>query len=300
MTSTLQSILRSGAAVLAAASMLALGVPASYADGAVNARNITAQSQTDVAPAADSVASIGDATYPTLADAIAAATEGQTVTLTADSAESVTIKTAITLTAANNAIFTGSMRINADGTAVKGMSFKLDPATNKNAQNVIVSKAADVAITGNTFTIAAGDPATGASANKDWQPSSVWLESGAARTVISDNTFALGQVVNNSAVGVNLVGNGKAPIADTVVERNTVTAGPISGTGSSGSMMFVIGNGNTTKADTEAGTYGITGLRFAGNTVTNGTGLAAKVSRTYPIAVTATKGTVIENNTMEG
>ncbi|MBT1173526.1 hypothetical protein JS528_09275 [Bifidobacterium sp. MA2] len=201
---------------------------------------------------------------------IDAAKEGDTVTLTGIVSSSLTVRKKLTITAAKDAVVTGSLRIAADGVTVKGANFKLDPATNVNGQNVIVSGAKNVRITGNTFTIAAGDPAAGASNNKDWQPSSVWLEQGAAGTVISGNTFKLGQVVNNSAVGVNIVGNGSKPNVDTVIKNNTVSAGPISGAGTSGSMMFVVGNGNT-----PAGTYGITGLTFSGNTVTNDTGLSA-------------------------
>ncbi|KFI53862.1 hypothetical protein [Bifidobacterium callitrichos] len=223
------------------------------------------------------------------------AKEGSTVTLTGAISSGLNVNKKLTITAAKDAVFTGSLRIMADDVTVKGVNFKLDPATNKNAQNIVIVGTKNVTITGNTFTIAAGDPAAGASANKDWQPSSVWLQNGAADTVISGNTFKLGQVVNNSSVGVNLVGGpAEAPITGTVIKNNTVSAGPKSGDGVSGSMMFVVGNGNTKTG------YGITDLTFSGNTVTNDTGLAAQYSRVYGIAITATKGATISGNTIGG
>ncbi|KFI96944.1 cell adhesion protein [Bifidobacterium stellenboschense] len=281
---------RIGIAVLAAAATLGVGAPAAWAadgDAALEPAPATTLAATP-APAADQADS-----WQAKLDA---ANDGDTVTLSGTIADSLVVKKKITITAAEGTVFTGSLRINASGVTVKGVTFTLDPATNKNAQNVIVSnKATGVTITGNTFVIAAGDPATGASQNKDWQPSSVWLEGGANGTVISGNTFKLGQVVNNSAVGVNIVGNGTNPISGTKIENNTVTAGPISGNGASGSMMFVVGNGNTA-----AGSYGITDTTVTGNTVKNATGLSADKSRVYGVAVTATKNTTISSNTIEG
>ncbi|MBT1181752.1 hypothetical protein JS531_07240 [Bifidobacterium sp. CP2] len=295
--------LRRGIAVIAAVATLGIGAPAAYAAGA---DTITTYGDAPAATALQAAPRVRQRLAATSAAAQADATdwqttindtpEGGTVTLTGDVTGSLVVTKKITITAAEGATFTGSLRINASGVTVKGVHFKLDPATNTNAQNLIVSnKAAGVTITGNTFEIAAGNPATGASQNADWQPSSVWLENGANGTVISGNTFQLGQVVNNSAVGVNIIGNGTLPITGTKIENNTVTSGPISGNGTSGSMMFVVGNGNT-----QAGSYGITDTTFTGNTVKNGTGLSADKSRTYGIAVTATQNTVISDNTIEG
>ncbi|MBW3081553.1 hypothetical protein [Bifidobacterium saguinibicoloris] len=295
--------LRRGIAVIAAVATLGIGAPAAYAAGA---DTITTYGDTPAATALQAAPRVRQRLAATSAAAQADATdwqttindtsEGGTVTLTGDVTGSLVVSKKITITAAEGATFTGSLRINASGVTVQGVHFKLDPATNTNAQNLIVSnKAAGVTITGNTFEIAAGNPATGASQNADWQPSSVWLENGANGTVISGNTFQLGQVVNNSAVGVNIIGNGKLPISGTKIENNNVTSGPISGNGTSGSMMFVVGNGNT-----QAGSYGITDTTFTGNTVKNGTGLSADKSRTYGIAVTATQNTVISDNTIEG
>ena len=242
--------------------------------------------------------------YDSFADAVNAAagatdktvTINKTVINESTDASLVVDKDNVTVTAAKDVVFSGTLRVTGTNVTVNGIHFKLDPATNKNAQNLILSGSKGAKVTGNTFVIAAGDPATGASHNKDWQPSSVWLERGAKDTVISKgNTFTLGQVVNNSAVGVNMVGNGNTPITGTKITDNTATSGPISGSGTSGSMMLVVGNGNT-----PAGSYGITDTTITGNTVKNGTGLAADKSKTYGIAVTATKNTVIDDNTIEG
>ena len=240
-------------------------------------------------------------TYASLSDALKEANAGDTLKLLQDSSESTTVDKTLTLTAAKGVTFSGALRINAYNVTVKGMSFKLDPATNKNAQNVIVSgKATGVTVTDNTFTIEAGNPADGASKNKDWQPSSVWLENGATNTSVKGNTFKLGQVVNNTAVGVNIIGNGNLPITGTTIADNTMASGPKSGEGTSGSMMLVVGNGNTSKEQGEKNIFGIVDTTISGNTVKNETGLSADASRTYAFAVTATKNTVIDGNTTEG
>lgn len=231
------------------------------------------------------------ASYASFAEAVEKAKDGSTVTLEANNAENVTIDKKITVTAASaNIVYTGTMRINASDVTVTALSFKLDPATSTNGQSVIVSAAAQgVRITKNNFTIAAGDPETGASKNKDWQPSSVWLEQGADNTVISDNTFQLGQVKNNSAVGVNLVGSANS-IDDTVIKNNTVTTGPTTGDGSDGTMMFVVANGNL---DPNTSQYGVKNLTVEGNTVDG----MAKPDKSFGVNIGDVNGMTVNGNT---
>lgn len=320
--------LRSFAAITAAVCTLgALAVvPGAMADEADNTQTsegtaATEQSQTVVA-------TVGGTNYESIGAAVTAVNESTdempTFTLAAATDESITFthKVAVTATSKDFA-YSGAMRFtgNAGGSTVSNMSFKLDPAakyvekTEHEAdethaekwysysfvsQNVIVSGVEDVVIKGNTFAIDSGDT-TNVEGKADWQPSSVWLEHGANGTVIGGdnegdaNTFNIGQVVNHSAVGVNLVG-GSNQIKNTTIKNNTVNAGPTTGDGSSGSMMFVVGNGNT-----QQGSYGISGLTVSGNTVNNNTGLEAGKSRVYGVSVTATTGTKItENNNFQG
>lgn len=203
----------------------------------------------------------------------------------------------VTVTADSTVVYSGVLQVSADNVTVTGIHFQLDPATEVYKQNVIVgNKAHGVTITKNVFTIAPGDPAKGGSGNKDLNPNAVWLENGANGTVVDDNDFSLGQSVNNSSTGINLIGNGTNPITGTKITNNHVKTGGIVGNGTSGTMMFVVGNGNT-----PAGSYGIVDTTITGNTVKNGTGLTADKSKTFGVSVTATKNTSItDNNSFEG
>ena len=304
--------LKRTAVALTAAAMLA-GVPAVAlaADGPENQELDTARQ--DAGDAQGTVYTVsqgndGNLVYTQGVNAVEdvpAYKSGDILELSGEITKNITISTAgVTVRSAanSNAVMKGTLRISANNVKVQGLQFELDPATSTNAQSLIVGDAAQNVIIGgegvdaNTFTIKNGDPSTGASENKDWQPSSVWLEGGADGTEIKGNTFKLGQVVNNSAVGVNLVGSAGTGVIDgTVISGNTVYAGPTTGTGASGSMMFVVGNGNTREG------YGITGLHVSGNKVYNNTGADASKSRVYGVAVTATKGTKIDGgNEFEG
>lgn len=71
--------------------------------------------------AADDVAKIGNNTYPTLADAIANANAGDTITLLDDVIENVTIDESLTIDG-NNCTFTGNMSLKAN-TTIKNVNF---------------------------------------------------------------------------------------------------------------------------------------------------------------------------------
>ena len=85
----------------------------------------TAQAQTfrlfytNKAP--ESVAKIGEQGYATLAEALAAATAGQTITFLADITEDVTVSTAVTIDGAGKT-YTGAMELKADAT-IKNLNF---------------------------------------------------------------------------------------------------------------------------------------------------------------------------------
>ena len=244
--------------------------------------------------AGDVVAKIGDNTYTDLKKAFTETKDNDTVTLTkavADQKVTIPEGTAkITITAEEGLTFTNAIRINADNVTITGMNFKIDPELEKTGQNVIVSGAKNVTIKDNTFVIVSGKPEVA-----NWQASSVWLEGGANGTHIINNQFTLGQFGNNSAVGINLVG-GNNPIKDTLIDDNTVKAGPIHDSDTSkGSMMFVVGNGNTSE-----GSYGINSLTVSNNKVYNNTGKEPVSSRIYGVSVTASTGTKVTNNYFEG
>ena len=240
------------------------------------------------------VAKIGDTNYTSLAEAFKAAKDGDTVTLTAAAAEqSMTIPKGtakIIVTAEEGVTFTKAIRINASDIKITGIHFELSPERVNVGQNVIVSGAQNVTIEGNAFVIDSGAP------SKDWQPSSVWLEGGATGTRIAGNQFALGQVYNNDAVGINLAGNSANPIKDTVIDGNIVNAESIHDNGKSGNMMFVVGNDNKVTADS----YGINGLTISNNKIYNKTGKEPVKSKIYGVSVSTTTGTKVTGNYFEG
>ena len=243
---------------------------------------------------ATAVATIGGTSYTSLEEAFKAAEDGDTVTLTAALADQkVTVPQGtakITVTAESGVTFTNSMRINADNITVTGMHFELSPARKGVLQNVIVSGAKNVTIKGNTFVIAAGKPEN-VSQDEDWQPSSVWLESGANNTNVTGNNFTLGQVWNQSSVGVNLVGNKDKPVKDTTISSNTIVTGPKFGDGASGSMSFVIGNGNE---NTNPSAFGIQTVNLKSNTF-NGGAIKAK---SYFAGFSDANNVIAEANTL--
>ena len=259
--------------ILLAATMVVSTFPAAAfaEDGTVNVESVT-ESDADKAPSNeaengnDVVAQIGDTSYTSLAEAFKNAKEGDTVTLTAAAADQgMTIPasaTNITVTANTDVPFTHAMRIQADGVTVTDMHFELSPAREDVLQNVIVDGAEGVTVYDNTFVIVNGKPEHYPQGT-DWQPSAVWLEHGATDTQIKGNQFTLGQVWNNSSVGVNLVGGKDNPIKNTTIEQNNIVTGPKYGDGTSGNMPFIIGNGNE---NSDPNVFGIQTVNIKGNT----------------------------------
>ena len=261
------------AAILAATATLTFGVSTASAGEETAPSQTTQQSQTVMA-------TVDDQEYTSIENAVAAVNDSNadmpTFMLKVATDKSITFTRKVAVTAeSKDFAYSGAMRFtsNASGSTVSGVSFKLGPtdqitATDKGVvQNVIVSGVKNVTIDKNQFIIDSGKPGTCGS-GCDWQPSSVWLESGADNTTITDNDFKLGQVWNNSSVGVNLVGSKDKPVKNTTISKNRIVTGPKYENGSSGSMSFIVGNGNE---NNDNDTFGIQTVNITENTFDGGT-----------------------------
>lgn len=236
------------------------------------------------------VASTGRA-FGTVQEAVDAAGPNDTITLTANTEENVTVKgKVLSFTAdSKDLTFKGTLRFQGgtDGSTVKNIHFVLD-GTGSVAQSVVFQGTKNAEVSGNTFDITTGAD----SLNK--QMSSVWLQDAANSVTIADNDFNVAWGAERSNVGINLVGG--APLDSTTISGNTFTGTPAAVDKPTGSAMFVVGNGNTTAADT----YGITNLKVTDNTVVNNTGKEGADTRVYGVSVIGTKGTVVSGNSFEG
>lgn len=227
-----------------------------------------------------------------------AAGDGATVTFygAVDSHPSITFNKRVTVVGEQtdaDVTFNGTLRINASDSTVQGVHFLQDAAdlTFKGAQyvsgvtkSVVVSNRADgVKVTGNSFTI----PSV-TKGNVDYTADAIWLENGVTNTLIEDNDFKIGRVHNNSAVGINIVGGGTA-VDRTTVNNNRFVVTPTASGVTSGSVMFVVANGNTPAEDA----YGVTNLTVTNNTV-DGTELR---NRSYGLSIGDVKGLTVNNNT---
>ena len=197
--------------------------------------------------------------YGTFKAALDAAKTGETVTLTANSSESVDVANGsdhegVTVTAAKGIVYSGTMTVHGAATII-GMTFSLT-GKDGSTTSVAVKGAGNVRIEKNTFGIAD-------TADQSQSYNGVRLSDGAAHVTISGNTFAYATRPNSkdvNAVSVQGGGNGGSKVAtDITVENNTLNiAGDTDG---KGLVIFVSASGNTND-------YGITGLKVTGNTVT--------------------------------
>ena len=252
--------------------------PAAGAKSAVAAAKAARPAARAAEPQAATVAKIGTTEYATLSAAIAAAKPGETVTLTASTAENVAVRKKITVTAAAGAVYSGTMSVH-DGATVTGMAFELD-GQNGTTTSIAVRGAGDVKITNNTFALAAN-------ANQSQSYNGIHLSEGAARVDIEGNTFTYGTVAKNKdRVAVNIQGN---PTIRTVnVKDNTLNVtGANAGTGT---ILLVSAFGNS------AG-YGIADLAVTGNTVNVPAGIGANVRA---VAVQGVSGLTFTGNTIKG
>lgn len=245
------------------------------------------------AAATDGVAKVASTglTYGTVQEAVDAAGTNDTITLTANTEENVTVKDKVLNFTADSkdVTFKGTLRFQGgtDGSMVKNIHFVLDGTTSV-AQSVVFQGTKNAEVSGNTFDITTGADKL----NK--QMSSVWLQDAANNVTVADNDFNVAWGAERSNVGINLVGG--APLDSTTISGNTFTGTPAAVDKPTGSAMFVVGNGNTTEGDT----YGITNLKVTDNTVVNNTGKEGANTRVYGVSVIGTKGTVVSGNSFEG
>ncbi|MBW3087496.1 hypothetical protein KIH77_01890 [Bifidobacterium sp. 82T24] len=269
-----------GIARMAVAGLAAVALATPFiAPVAANAETTGTTGTTAAAKAAAGVATVGGQSYATLSAALAAAKNGDTVTLTADSSETVRVEKKITVTSANGAVYSGTMSVH-DGATITGMTFSLTGA-NGSTTSVAVRGAGDVTIKDNVFGVADNaDPSQSYNA--------IHLSQGAARVTIENNTFNFRTVAKNKdRVAVNIQGN---PTISTV----TVSGNTLNVTGDNagkGSILLVEAFGNS-----GAG-YGITNLAVTDNTVKVPEGLGDNVQG---VVVQGVQGLTFTGNTFTG
>ena len=222
-----------------------------------------------------------DAEATTQADLDNAA-EGSTVELKGTITTNLSVNKKLTLTAAEDAVMKAGLTINANDVTVSGVHFTLDGTTGA-TDSLRNSGKTGLAVKGCTFDI---------TSNADAQLNSVWLGYGADSATVDGNFFYINLPgTDNSYVAINIVG---ATVKDTAVSNNQVyyrdNSQPV------GSAHFLIANGNKS----EAGQYGLSGLKVTGNKVDNITSLSADTSHTYGIGVSNAEDAVISDNEFSG
>lgn len=219
--------------------------------------------------------------YETLQKAVDAAQSGATVTLTADSAEKVTITKKLTITANNGISFTGSLifkkdaKGSAEGSKVQGLTFNRPEPTQTDIETakkdrwtvnpIEVKSVSNITVTGNTF-----NSPSALFKGREWQYNGVWVDYGSSSITISKNVFNLGRLNDTNGTGetavdanansaINLVGKGPKNI---VIDSNTVnvTAPDKSATASNASIDLLIAMGNSIDAT------GISNVTVSNNT----------------------------------
>lgn len=244
-----------------------------------------AQSAAPAAPEAqastanNSVASVNGQGYKTLKKAVEEANAGDTVTLTANSAEKVIIKKKLTITANEGVSFTGSLTFQkgAEGSKVQGLTFDrpeptqadIAAAAKPNGRWIVnpieVKSVSDITVTGNTF-----NSPSALFKGREWQYNGVWVDYGSSSITISKNVFNLGRLNDTNGQGedardanansaINLVGKGPKNI---VIDSNTVnvTAPEKNATAINASINLLIAMGNSNDAT------GISNVTVSNNT----------------------------------
>ncbi|MBT1166438.1 hypothetical protein [Bifidobacterium simiarum] len=239
-----------------------------------------------------------------MADAIAAAQAGQTVVITANTDEHVSIDKKLNITADKGVSFAGTLTFNkgADGSSVKGVTFDRPAAGAEGTFNAVaLESVTDITVSGNVF-----NSPSALFQGKEWQYNGVWVR-GSANLTIADNEFNLGRLNDTNGTGtvaadsnsnqaVNLVGWGNNNIHDVTIKGNQVTVtAPAADATRSGSIQLLIAMGNSStegkygiqNVTVEGNTYNgaadsanarfaglanVKGIRFVGNTVSNAAG----------------------------
>ena len=201
--------------------------------------------------------------YDTIAEAIAAASMSDTVTINKTTDENVNVNKGVVITCAEGAEYKGTMRVTADNTSVWKVNFSLDgtgaPGAYTNA-SLVIDGADGVKVGSCSFAFG------GKLADVVHNAFGIIVDLGSRNDVISSNTFTMPAHVHGSYwVAVYVRGaQGDSQAYHLGILENTVDM--TGGTGSGGNV-FVRLTGNAPE-----GSYGIKDAMVVRNTVTAGSG----------------------------
>lgn len=211
--------------------------------------------------------------YPSLPEAVKAVNQsGGTLKLLDDTSEDITIShEGVTVTADKSVTYLGTMRINAPGCKVTGVTFRNPGCSTEGVgfDNCVELHANKGRVEDCTF-----DVPGGVWQSRDgklhtgiyWQPNAVAVFQNTADCVVTGCTFKLGRVnetVNgsdheaDSNVAVNVIGPG---VSNLTVSDNKMTVAAPDGVQKGASVCFIVANGNLKNGG------GITNLTISGNT----------------------------------
>lgn len=210
--------------------------------------------------------------YTSLTKAVEAVNKsGGTLKLLESASENISISRAgVTVTAAQGVVYSGTMRIQAEGCTVRGVTFR-NPGCSTQSEgfdNCVELHANNGTVENCTF-----DVPGGVWQSRDgklhegiyWQPNAVAVFQKTAGCVVTGCTFNLGRVnetVNgsdyeaDSNVAVNVIGPG---VSNLTVSDNTMTVTAPDGVQKGASVCFIVANGNLENGG------GITNLTISGN-----------------------------------
>lgn len=240
-------------------------------DSATGTQEVTEPPASDQAETTN-VAQVGDEKFATLTKAVDAVNEnGGTLTLLESTSENITIShEGVTVTAAEGVTYLGTMRIQAEGCTVRGVTFRNPGCSMQSVgfDNCVELHAKKGRVENCTFDVPGGvwQSRDGKlHADTYWQPNAVAVFQNTADCVVTGCTFNLGRVNEtvdgsdyeaDSNVAVNVIGPG---VSNLTVSDNTMTVTAPDGVQKGASVCFIVANGNLKNGG------GITNLTISGN-----------------------------------
>lgn len=229
---------------------------------------------------------------------------GKTWTINKTTSENLTVdEEGVTVTAAKDVVYTGTITVKAKNVTVDGVHFLTDASNTAGGPHDNISvdgKTSGAKVMKCTFDISKD-------ANVKKQHNGVRVNPGAKNITFDTNFFNIATHSNAKGAssddkwswcGINLVGGANA-IDNVKVINNTLNAqpgNPVPEGGTASSTILLVGNGNV---GTE-GSYGIKNLAFEGNHVYDHSGLASDKSRINGALITNVDGAAITKNDFEG
>ena len=206
-------------------------------------------------PAANSVAKIGGTMYSTLADAVYSAKDEDTITLLEDCSEEVTISKKITLTAADDVTFKGTLTFSNGSVGSKVVNMTFD--YNGSSANIITiesgaSGTPGVTVGGCSFTLG--------KLSNIGQPNCIYIQDASDVNIVK-NKFHLTRIADQSVVAINLSGAGTD---NTTVSQNSFDV--LTDGDNAGSLFFFKAMGEAKAVGESVNDY-ITGLNLTSNTI---------------------------------